>query len=273
VQQHKLRAKPESFADHYSQARLFWNSQTAVEKQHIVAAFRFELSRLTVPALRTRMLSLLVHVDAALADGVARGLGLEVPAPQPRESAREPVGEPDLAASEALSLFARPGDGSAMGRRVALLVADGVEGASLREAHQALADAFAQPRYVGLRLGRVEPADGPPIEVETTLEAMPSVLWDAVVLPAGKQALPALCAHGQVVEFIKEQYRHCKPLLVLDREALLLAAAGISLRLPDGGADPGLVVRGSEMQAALRLFLAALARHRAFARDTDPPRV
>jgi catalase len=271
VQHHKLRAKPESFADHYSQARLFWNSQTAVEKQHLIAAFRFELSRVTVPALRTRMLSLLVHVNAALADGVARGLGLEVPAPQ---VVALPTAEPpELGTSAALSLFARPGDGSAMGRRVALLVVDGVEGASLHEAHQALADAFVLPRYVGLRLGRVEPADGPAIEVEATLEALPSVLWDAVVLPAGKQALPALCAQGQVVEFVKEQYRHCKPMLVLDREALLLAAAGISLLLPDGRADPGLVVRGAEPQPALSLFLAALARHRAFERDTDPPRV
>jgi catalase len=109
--------------------------------------------------------------------------------------------------------------------------------------------------------------------VETTLEAMPSVLWDAMVLPAGKRALPALCDQGPVMEFVKEQYRHCKPMLVLDREALVLAAAGISLRLPDGGADLGLVVRGSETHPALHLFLAALARHRAYERDTNPLRL
>src|SRR5690606_25111248 len=85
VLEDKVRGKPEKFADHYSQARLFWRSQSLVEKNHIIAAFRFELSRVTVGAVRRRMVSVLANVDAELAQAVAAGLGLsDMPPPQPR---------------------------------------------------------------------------------------------------------------------------------------------------------------------------------------------
>src|SRR6186997_680198 len=119
---HKVRGKAERFADHYTQATLFWNSQTDVEKQHIVNAFRFELSRVQTPAIRERMVSGLMNVAEELAAGVAEGLGLAaMPEPMPK-----------VAKSPALSLMARPGDGSIRARRVAILVADGVRGAALR---------------------------------------------------------------------------------------------------------------------------------------------
>ena len=126
----KVRGKPEKFADHYSQAQLFWRSQTVAEKRHIIAAFRFELSRVTVPAIRERVVSQLVNVDVQLARGVAEGLGIEVPPAQPMALAT-PV-QSEVQSSPGLSLFARPGSAHAAGRRVALLVAAGVDGASLR---------------------------------------------------------------------------------------------------------------------------------------------
>ena len=98
------------------------------------------------------------------------------------------------------------------------------------------------------------------------------MLYDAVVLPDGADAVEALRADGRTLEFIKDQYRHCKPILALGAGAELLAACGIRDDLPDGPAHPGLVValgRG----AGARRFIAALAKHRHFARETDPPRV
>ena len=127
---HKVRGKAERFADHYTQATLFWNSQTDVEKQHIINAFRFELSRVQTPAIRERMVSGLMNVAAELAEGVAEGLGIrEMPAPMPKVLTRDV--KPEVSVSPALSLFARPGDGSIRTRRVAILVADGCDGAAL----------------------------------------------------------------------------------------------------------------------------------------------
>ena len=126
---HKVRGKAERFADHYTQATLFWNSQTDVEKQHIVNAFRFELSRVQTPAIRERMVSGLMNVAPNW-----RGRGLRPWHPRAAGTDAKGAGPkitPEVTVSPALSLFARPGDGSIHARRVAILVADGCDGAAL----------------------------------------------------------------------------------------------------------------------------------------------
>jgi catalase len=277
VRDDKVRGKPLKFADHFSQATLFWNSQAPVEKAHIVSAFRFELTKVQAHAVRERILALLANVAQELAQGVAAGLGVGVPAPQPLASGKRVRAEVD--ASAALSLFAHPGDGSVRTRRVALLVGDGIEAAALRATHRALTGAGAVPRFVGARLGRLQPADGAPINIEITMETAPAVLWDAVVLPGGRAAPDTLSASGQVREFIKDQYRHCKPMLVFGEGVALLDAAGVPSTLADGSPDPGLVLATAGAKAPgavarlIARFVAALARHRAFERETDPPRV
>jgi catalase len=181
--------------------------------------------------------------------------------------------KPEVQESEALSLFARPGDGTIRTRRVAILVADGVAGGGAQEIHRQLSAQGAVPRYVGTKLGRVESEDGEPIEVEVSMEAMPSVLWDGLVVADGAGAVEALSRSGHALEFLKDQYRHCKPILVLGAAAELLDAAGIS-EAGAGDSDPGLLTRGGESVAeAIPAFIAALARHRHFERETDPPRV
>ena len=271
----KVRGKPEKFADHYSQARLFWRSQTTAEKRHIVAAFRFELSRVTVPAVRERVVSVLVNVDAQLARGVADGLGIELPAAQPT-APHAPV-PMDLEASPALSLFARPGGTRGAGRRVALLVADGVDGTVLRALHTRLAQAHMVPRFVGLRLGRVASGDGAPIEVEASIEAQPSVLWDAVVLPGGEQALAALAERPEAVDFVKEQYRHGKPLFAMSEAAAQwLVDAGIPYLLRQERPDPDVILGGGPdvtSEDPVQSFVAALARHRHHERELEMPAV
>ena len=264
----KVRGKPEKFADHYTQASLFWNSQTPVEQKHIVAAFRFELTKVQTPAVRERVLSLLVNVDAALAQGVADGLGMPVPAAQPR--AMQGSVKPEVTQSSALSLRARPGNGSVAAMHVALLVCDGVDAASLHATHAALTAEGAAPRFLGSRLGRIQAANkaSDPIQVEMTLETAPSVLWDAVVLPAGAKAAQALCGNAAVLDFVKEQYRHCKPMLILGEGAQLLEAARIPMKLADGRPDPGLVSGKADPQV-LKKFIAALGRRRHHEREGD----
>ena len=269
---HKVRGKAEKFADHYTQATLFWNSQTDVEKQHIINAFRFELSRVQTPAVRERMVSGLMNVNAELAQAVAAGLGLrEMPTPMPKALTGDVT--PEVSASSALSLFARPGDGSIRTRRVAILVADGCDGAGLVALADRLTREGAVPRFVSTTLGSVEPTSGDVIEVDVSLEAAPSVLYDAVVLPSGADAVGRLREDGRTLEFIKDQYRHCKPVLALGEGEQLLEACGIAPSLPDGQPDRGVIVEGAASKNLADTFIAAIAKHRHFARETDPPRV
>jgi catalase len=273
VSDHKVRGKAERFAEHYAQATLFWKSQTPTEQSHIINAFRFELSRVQTSAVRERMVSGLIHVAPELAEAVAKGLGMpEMPEPMPTVL-QKPV-KAEVQKSAALSLFARPGDGSIRARRVAIGVADGVKGKELITLAARLAAEGAVPRFLASRLGRVTGTDGHMIEVDASFEATPSVLYDAFVLPDGSGAVNALGADGRVLEFLKDQYRHCKPILVLGAATALLEKAAIPSNLPSGKADPGLLIipaeRGEEAAVAFRT---AIASHRHFARETDPPRV
>jgi catalase len=267
----KVRGKPELFAEHYGQARLFWKSQTPVEQKHIVEAFRFELTRVQTPAVRERIVAGLVNVDANLAKAVATQLGMPVPPALPRVN-DTPV--PDYPPSPSLSLFARPGRIGIRTRRIAILVADGVEGAIARQIYASLLKDGAQPRLVGQHLGEVKAVGDKPLDVEVTFEATPSVMYDAVVLPPGEAANAALAKNGRVLEFLRDQYRHDKPFLVLGAGRQLVAAAGLPAALPNGEPDPGLIVADpAGLNAALAAFKTAVTRHKIYVRETDPPRV
>jgi len=268
----KLRGKPEKFADHYTQATLFYNSQTAVEQNHIVEGFRFELTKVQTPAVRSRMVAGLLNVDRDLASRVAQGLGIDLPEPLPRVLAKPT--QPEVTSSGALSLFSRPGDGSIRTRKVALIVTNGVDGSELQSIYDTLTNQGALAVYVGHRLGAVQSSSGEPIEVEITLETAPAVLFDALVLPSGKTAIETLGNSGQAMEFLKLQYRHCKPILALEGASALLEGANISPRLPDGSDDPGLLIVEDEDAATVtEAFVRAIARHRHFERQMDPPMV
>jgi catalase len=259
----KVRGNPALFAEHYGQARLFYQSQTPAEQAHIANAFRFELTRVQTPAVRQRILALLGNVDKDLVAKVAEGLGMEVPAPQPRAFDGE---VPDYPPSPALSLMSRPGETGIRTRRVAILVAPGVDEAQVNNLYTGLLKAGAVPRLVGGMLGKVKSAGGTTLDVEISLEAGPSVMYDGMIVPDG--AADALARNAHAIDFVREQYRHCKPILVMGSGADLLAKAMVPTTLPDGSNDPALLVDG-----VLADFQAALAGHRAFARETDPPMV
>ena len=271
VSEDKVRGKPELFADHYSQATLFWQSQTPAEQNHIVNAFRFELTRVQTPAVRIRTLALLANVDAVLVARVAEGLGLEVPQPLPLAT-DAPI--PTYPPSPSLSLLSRPGQTGVKGRRVAVLIASGVDDKAVKKQYASLLKDGAVPRMVGNMLGKVTARDGDPIDVEISVEAGPSVMYDAVIVPDGDAAVEALAKNAQVLEFLREQYRHGKPILAYGSGSNLLAKAMIPQKLPDGSADPGLVLGDpANADAALDAFKTALAGPRVFARETDPPSV
>jgi catalase len=268
----KLRGRPEKFAEHYSQARLFFDSQTPQEQAHIVGGFRFELSKVTVPAIRKRMLSSLRNVSDALAGAVAAGLGLDLPKPMPRAIRNVP--KPEVQVSAPLSLTALPGSGGIATRKVALLVANGIDGAAVSSLIGALNKAGAVTRLLSSRLGTIKSAKGESFEVDATLENSPAVLFDAMVLPGGPIAVGTLAQDGHVLEFLKDQYRHCKTILALGSSNEVLERAGIAYTLPSGVKDPGLITdRDGWSRAVEQKFIGAIARHRHPERDKDPPHV
>jgi catalase len=261
VAEDKVRGKPEKFAEHYAQAKMFFASQTPAEQNHIANAFRFELTRVQTPAVRQRVLALLANVDSALAATVADGLGMTVPAPLPLAT-EAPT--PQYAASPALSLLARPGQTGIATRKVAIFVAAGVDGDVVNQAYASLLAGGAVPRLVGTKMGMVKNTVGAPLEVEISVEAGPAVLYDAVIVPDGTDAM---AREPKVIDFLRDQHLHCKPMLVMGTGANLLLKAGLDGKLPDGSADPA-VIMGAD-STGLATFEAALGSHRSFARELD----
>ncbi|WP_240472288.1 catalase [Thioalkalivibrio versutus] len=263
----KVRGKPEKFSEHYAQATLFFESQTDVEKAHIAAAFRFELSKVDVRAIRERMVSSLVNVSRELAAEVATGLGMEVPDAMPK-AVTDPE-PPEITESPALSLMARPGETGIRTRQIAVLVEEGVHHASLVDLHGALTDAGGIVHFVGSRVGTFVGDSGEKIEANKSMENSPAVLFDALVLPDGSDAVQALAANGHTMEFIKDQFRHCKTILALGAGRELLEMAGIDSAMQE---DPGILLAdaGGVTEGA-STFIDALTAHRHFSRDSDPP--
>jgi catalase len=262
---HKVRGKAERFADHYTQATLFWNSQSEAEQAHIVGAFTFELAKCQVPAIRERMVSSLLNVATALAEQVAAGLGIvRLPAAMPLAIDRKVV--PEVVTSPALSLLARPGDQGIRTRQVAILLADGVDRKPLAAIGERLAAEGAVARWIGPTLGTVQPASGEPIEVDTSIATTKAALFDGLVVPDGVAGVDRLLADPRAVQFVRDQYGHSKTILMFGAGRRLLDKAGIPAELPDGSPDTGLVF-GTGINGSVDAFVAALASHRHFDRE------
>jgi catalase len=224
----KRRLRPSSFADHYSQARLFYMSQMPIEKQHIVAAFVFELSKVERVEIRQRMVANLRNVDEELARQVADGLGLEQ-VPEASVAARAPI--TDLPPSPALSIVAN-GPERFAGRKVGALVADGADTAMLAQLRAALDHEGALLEVVAPRVGGARLSDGSNLAAQQALAGGPSVLYDAVVLAVGERSGAELAGLPVARDFVSDAYAHCKFIGYTAPAEQLIASAGVA---PDDG--------------------------------------
>ncbi len=266
----KVRGRSPSFDDHFSQATLFWNSQSTAEKDHIVAAFRFELSKVEVPEIRQRMVDNLAHVDQKLAARVAAPLGIGAP---DAKAAAGRLGFRDYRITNkvdedpALRMVGRP-DGSIKTRKVAILVADGVEPATIKHIQNDLIQAGAVCKIVGPHLGSVSTGSGRQLPVDHTFTNMPSVMFDAVLVAGGAQSAAAMAAMGEAVHFVLEAYKHCKPICAVNEGVQLLASLGFTqgknaeqVTQPAAGVIVGDARKAPEGQLSQE-FMAAMAQHR-----------
>ena len=226
----KLRIRPESFADHYSQARQFYVSQTEVEQGHIAAALTFELSKVETPAIRARMVAHLRNIDEELSRKVATGLRLkEMPDPAP---AARPTRQ-DLKASPALSII-RNGPESFAGRKVGALVTDGADLGVLKALKAALEKEGAMLELVAPMVGGIEASDGSWIEADHKIDGGPSILFDAVVLLPSRQGGELLAKEPTARDFVADAFAHLKFIGYAETALPLLKKAGVFEDLDEG---------------------------------------
>ena len=258
----KVRQRSETFADHYSQAALFWRSQTDPEKDHIVLALQFELSKVETPAVRERMLQRLAQVDSELAARVAPALGAAPPA-----ATKAATGFERSRTSPALSMISNSA-GSAKTRSVAILAADGVDGKALTAMKTALEAAGAKIKVIAPHLGKIAGTDGRPVPVDYRLASTPSVIFDALFVPGGAQSVAALKGSGDALRFVMEAYKHYKAIAVTGEATELLVASGVWRKDGDPSRTPGVVVADANANpdAVAKEFIDAIAHHRHWTR-------
>jgi catalase len=251
----KQRLRAESFADHYSQARLFWRSMTEPEQRHIANAFAFELGKVETVAIRRRMLGHLTVIEPELAARVARKLGMEGEA-ESITPARAPV---ELDPSPALSLLGKAPKTLA-GRTVGVLIADGSDGGLLDRLRTAVEQEGARLDVVGPRVGGAQAADGRPIACDHALAAAPSVLFDAVAVLVSDAAARQLLADPHAVDWLRDAFGHQKVIGHGVEAAALLERAGVA-------PDPGVVPLAAPRDVAA--FVNAAMQGRVWAREAE----
>ncbi|MCW4355538.1 catalase [Hoyosella sp. YIM 151337] len=267
-----VRRRSESFNDHYSQARLFWNSMKDVEQKHIQEAFSFELSKVKSKYIRERVVEQLVKVDPGLSASIAKEMGLSAPAPS--DSELHDISSAALSQIYPTAGFDDP-PASIATRRIAALVCDGADDTGLRTIASAIASEGAMLDLIGPAEGTIEGQSGHAVDVTTALSATDSVLYDAVIVPGGDIGA-FFRTNGEAKHFLLEAYKHHKPIGAFGTGAELLRAEGLTnaetnpVQVTD---EEGVVVTGHSghdlPDEFIRSFIDAVAQHRAWDRETS----
>jgi catalase len=226
----KRRLRAESFADHYSQARQFFISQTRGEQHHIAAALTFELSKVTTPVIRERLVSHLLNIDEGLANKVGEGLGLKA-MPKPADAA-VPTRQ-DLEATPSLSIIEK-GPQRFEGRKLGILVTDGTDAALVKALKAALDKAGATFEIIAPKVGGAKASDGSWIEADQMIDGGPSVLYDAVALLPAEDEIDDLVKESTARDFVADAFAHCKFIGYVEAAMPLLEKAGIAGDLDEG---------------------------------------
>ena len=272
----KIRNRSKSFFDHFSQATLFYNSQSPAEQKHIINALTFELSKVERKNIPERMLGLLTQVDKTLAAKVADGLGMPVPkGPQlpmnhgvgtdAGEKEYEPIKIKQLLdKSPALSMEHTIKD-TIKTRQVAFLVANGADDSSINKMKTALEKEGATVKLVAPKAGDIKTAKGASLAVNGSLLTETSVCYDAVFIPAGKKHADWLSKEPDAVHFVNEAYKHCKAIaaegdgiILLNKTYLKDVVESKTMR------DKGVLVNKTPKD-----FINAIAQHRFWEREDE----
>lgn len=272
VDAQKVRDRSESFSDHFSQATLFFNSQTEVEKNHIIKALRFELGKVETEAIRMRTVGLLSQIDTTLAAKVAEGLGIAVPKPEipmnkgvgadanPTKYEPKPTDQKTLS-SDSLSILKNPiVTTSIKTKQIAFICADDVCNASVVNYKNALEKKGATVKIIAPHLGFIKSEEGKKIKVDQSLLIAASVLFDAVFIPSGK-GITALKESKEVAEFITDAFKHCKVIGGEEEGATIIQSIQV-VKEAGKKLDEGVVLNKDTTA-----FIKALGKHRFWERE------
>uniref|UniRef100_UPI0028A93702 catalase n=1 Tax=Mycolicibacterium sp. TaxID=2320850 RepID=UPI0028A93702 len=277
----KTRTRSETFADHFTQATLFWRSQSEAEQQHIVNALHFELGKVEHLHVRQRVVDLLANVDRELAERAAAGIGIaEVTGDlsyledfdSPKPSDVRGVAAPGV--SPALSMDSGDDGHGVKTRKIAVLVADGFDEASLRAVQDAISAGGASTVVVAKLLGSVDSAGGMSLAVDKSHATTIAAEYDAVYLCDGA-AVQEMQQQDAVSEFVRQAFKHCKPIAAFAGAVTLLDGIKrpeLDLADPDGdgiASSHGVVTAGSkaDLDAFARDFVDAIGKHRHWSRE------
>ena len=251
----KLRARPESFSDHYSQARMFFRSMSEPEQRHIISAFAFELGKVETIPIRTRMLGHLMIIDEALGGGVETALGMEGEA-DTITPASDPI---ELELSPTLSLIkkAKP---TLMGRKVAALVTDGLDESVLGSLRTALEKEGAALAVVAPKAGGVKTASGKKLPADHALSSAPSIFFDAVALLPSEEGAGMLMKEAAAIDWLRDAFGHLKVIGYVAPAAPIFEKAAVAADADEGVVD----LAGS---AGIGDFIAAAKQHRIWERE------
>ncbi len=268
----KTRQRSESFGDHFSQAKMFLDSQSPAERTHMVEAFRFELGKVERAAIRERVLEMFSHVDADFVLDVARGLGMDKVVRGKTEAAAS-SGKPAAKPSPALSLDNQPKD-SIKSRKVAILADDGCNADELLAIKTALAKAGACGEVIATRVGSLELSDGSLVKIDKSLTIAHSVMYDALYVPGGAPSVAALLERVETAEFVRDAFRHAKTIGATAEGIDLIAACGLpglELDPAKSASDRGVVTAAAgQGEAFAARFIEAMKQHRHFEREPKP---
>ncbi|MGI8468256.1 MAG: catalase [Pyrinomonadaceae bacterium] len=273
----KIRARSDSFRDHFTQAALFFNSQSEYEKTHIVNGFSFELGKVEVNAIRQRMVYILNQIDESLASRVADNLGVEIPAKldlpvnmgypadaNPDDYQPIPKKNTKVKKSDALSMANTVKD-TIKTRQIAFLVADGFDGGDVKRMKNALEKEGATAKIIGMKSKSVKDADGGEMKVDHALRTVASVLFDAVYIPGGEKSANALSEEADAIEFVNEAFRHCKAIAATGEGVNFIKNETYAGRAES---DKAVILSEDGGKDTPQNFINAIAQHRNWERET-----
>jgi len=273
----KIRVRSDSFRDHFTQAALFFNSQTDYEQTHIINAISFELGKVEISAIRERIVYILKQIDEKLANGVADNLGIEIPAKldlpmnmgypadaNPDDYQPIPKKDAKVKKSAALSMANTVKD-TIKTRQIAFLVADGFDANEVKTMKNALEKQGATAKIIGMKSKSVKDADGNEMKVDHALRTVASVLFDAVYIPGGEQSAKALAEEPDAIEFVNEAFRHCKAIAGSGAGVNFLKEETYVRKAKD---DKAIILSENGAPDSAQSFIDAIAAHRNWERET-----
>jgi catalase len=280
VEGHKVRERSESFKDYFSQATLFYNSMSEPEKRHILEAFHFELGKVKNKEIRQRMVYMMANVDRELAGQIAKGIGVDEPIDEAKikEVAKDAMlrvqGKRSVDHSPSLSQENLKGS-TIKGKKVAIMIEQGYDHEAVMKVRKMLEENNAMAEIVSKFHGQIESSSGETLETDKSHVTTSSVVYDAIFIPGGEKSVDAMKFQGDVIHFINEAYKHCKPIAIHGKAIKLLELSAIEKsefsNKKEANLQMGLVTGGDndDLDTFVELFREAILQHRYWDREKN----